>query len=281
MTADDSLHRNIGLAAKWLAQADALVIAAGAGIGVDSGLPDFRGRSGFWAAYPALGKRGMDFTAIASPQSFVTDARLAWGFYGHRLKLYRNTQPHAGFNLLLEWAARMPHGARVFTSNVDGQFEKAGFAADTVYACHGSIHTMQCTVPCCETLWPASEFDPDVDEATCMLRGELPRCPRCGALARPNVLMFDDWAWIDGQAQRRRDLDRWLATTSRPLVLEIGAGTAVHTVRHFAQHVVRNFGGRLVRINPRESAVLNERGVGVALGALDALQGIASALDTL
>ena len=39
-------------AAALLARADALVIAAVAGMGVDSGLPDFRGPQGFWRAYP-------------------------------------------------------------------------------------------------------------------------------------------------------------------------------------------------------------------------------------
>jgi len=34
-----------------IAQADAIIIAAGAGMGGDSGLPDFRGNTGFWNAY--------------------------------------------------------------------------------------------------------------------------------------------------------------------------------------------------------------------------------------
>lgn len=41
-------------AASLIEQADALIVAAGAGMGVDSGLPDFRGAEGFWQAYPAL-----------------------------------------------------------------------------------------------------------------------------------------------------------------------------------------------------------------------------------
>lgn len=41
-------------AVAWLREADGLLITAGAGMGVDSGLPDFRGRDGFWCAYPAL-----------------------------------------------------------------------------------------------------------------------------------------------------------------------------------------------------------------------------------
>ena len=48
-------------AAELISQADALVVTAGAGMGVDSGLPDFRGTEGFWKAYPALGREQMDF----------------------------------------------------------------------------------------------------------------------------------------------------------------------------------------------------------------------------
>lgn len=65
-------------AAELIAQSDALIIAAGAGLGVDSGLPDFRGNDGFWKAYPALEARGIDFTNIASPAAFHADARRAW-----------------------------------------------------------------------------------------------------------------------------------------------------------------------------------------------------------
>lgn len=53
-------------AAEIVACADALVIGAGAGMGVDSGLPDFRGQEGFWKAYPALAKAQLDFTEVAS-----------------------------------------------------------------------------------------------------------------------------------------------------------------------------------------------------------------------
>ena len=75
-------------AAQLIAAADALVVAAGAGIGVDSGLPDFRGKQGFWQSYPALARANLDFSEIASPQTFQRDPYLAWGFYGHRLLLY-------------------------------------------------------------------------------------------------------------------------------------------------------------------------------------------------
>lgn len=65
-------------AAEIVADADALLVTAGAGMGVDSGLPDFRGTDGFWRAYPALGRRGLQFHQVASPRTFETDPALAW-----------------------------------------------------------------------------------------------------------------------------------------------------------------------------------------------------------
>lgn len=265
-------------AAELISAADGLVIAAGAGMGVDSGLPDFRGNEGFWTAYPALGMRGMDFTDIASPAAFRSDPRLAWGFYGHRLNLYRRTVPHAGFGILRTWAARMRHGAQVFTSNVDGHFQAAGFDDEQVLEFHGSIHALQCLEPCSEAVWSANKLKPRVDDAACRLLNEPPRCPHCSGMARPNILMFGDCGWVDAQPEKRARLERWLGAASRPVVIELGAGTAVPSVRHFAKGVAREFGGWLVRINPSNSAVPDDHGVGIAMGALEALRHIDVAL---
>ena len=95
-----SLAQDYRCCAELIEQADGLLITAGAGMGVDSGLPDFRGAQGFWRAYPALGRARIAFERIASPAAFESDPGLAWGFYGHRLNLYRATVPHDGFHLL-------------------------------------------------------------------------------------------------------------------------------------------------------------------------------------
>lgn len=268
-------------AAELIQQADALLIAAGAGMGVDSGLPDFRGEQGFWQAYPALGRAGMDFYSIASPTAFRRDPAQAWGFYGHRLALYRQTTPHAGFALLRAWGQCMAQGCAVFTSNVDGQFQRAGFDAAAVQECHGSILHLQCMESCSDAIWPADDFQPQVDAQTGLLLGELPRCPHCGALARPNVLMFGDTGWnplrAEAQAQRMR---RFLQQAGRVVVIELGAGTAVPSVRRFTQQLQRELQARLVRINPRESAVSSPRDAAIACASLAALQTIASLLPS-
>ena len=90
-------------AAQDIMSAEAILIGAGAGMGVDSGLPDFRGGQGFWQAYPPYEKLGLDFVTLANPRWFRDDPMLAWGFYGHRLMLYRQTEPHGGFAILRRW----------------------------------------------------------------------------------------------------------------------------------------------------------------------------------
>jgi len=257
-------------------EADGLLITAGAGMGVDSGLPDFRGTQGFWRAYPALGRARIAFEAIASPAAFESDPRLAWGFYGHRLALYRKTEPHEGFALLKQIAASMPNGAFVFTSNVDGQFDKARYSAERVCELHGSIHHMQCLHACSDEIWSAADFAPDIDEQECRLRSALPICPRCTGLARPNILMFGDWGWIDSR-QRTQDaeLKAWLQHTTRPVIVEIGAGTTIPSVRRFGEAAR----GVLIRINPTEPGVPKGKGYGLPTGGLDGLRLLGEALS--
>jgi NAD-dependent SIR2 family protein deacetylase len=272
---DQDMERLIAQAAQMVRDADAIIIAAGAGMGVDSGLPDFRGKSGFWKAYPTLAAAGIDFQAAASATSFVRAPTRAWGFYGHRLALYRATVPHAGFALLQKWASTKARGCSVFTSNVDGQFQAAGFDPRQVHECHGSIHHLQCSVSCSDAIWRADGVDPVIDEQACRLVSDVPLCPRCGAVARPNILMFDDWHWVDGRTEIQRARQQlWLAGAQRPVVIEIGAGNAIPTVRHFSDRVIRQHHGRLVRINLRESRVSRLDDVGVADAALAALEAI-------
>lgn len=255
-------------AAKLISEADGLLITAGAGMGVDSGLPDFRGTSGFWQAYPALGEAKIEFTEIANPKAFRVHPTLAWGFYGHRLNLYRVTVPHEGFAILRRWGESKPHGAAIFTSNVDGQFQKAGFSQRQIHECHGSIHWLQCTDSGCGEIWSAKDFNPVVDEEHCRLISELPSCPACGKLARPNILMFGDWGWIPERYDDQEILlDAWLNRPSKLVVIEMGAGTTIPSVRRFGERQSAS----LIRINVRESEGRGGDVVSIPLGALEAL----------
>ena len=248
------LHRS----AEVIRSAEGLIITAGAGMGVDSGLPDFRSPEGFWRAYPPFSKLGLSFEELANPQWFERDPALAWGFYGHRFELYRQTSPHEGFAILRQWAAAKPNGYAVFTSNVDGHFQKAGFAEERIVECHGSLQHFQCVKPCCAATWPAPvDTHFEIDPASMRAAGALPCCVRCGGLARPNILMFGDDAWSPGRtlAQQVR-FQAWLRSLARGkfAVMELGAGTAVPTVRLTSEQLAAAGRVPLIRINPRDSA---------------------------
>lgn len=267
-------------AADVLRSAEALLIGAGAGMGVDSGLPDFRGSEGFWRAYPAYAKLGLDFASMANPRWFQKDPSFAWGFYGHRLGLYRATVPHPGFALLRAWAERMPRGAFVFTSNVDGQFQKAGFAEDRILEVHGSIHAMQC-LGGCGGLFPADPYVVQVEPETFRAEAPLPTCPSCGALLRPNILMFGDGGWDSSRTEEQEQrLVAWLETVTpgKLVVIECGAGTAIPSVRRFCEQVASAGRGTLIRLNVREPQV-PPQGIGLPVTALAGLRAIAEELD--
>ena len=267
-----SIPAELESAAAAIHQADALLIAAGAGMGVESGLPDFRGNDGFWKAYPPFKKLGLSFVQVANPYWFHSDPEQAWGFYGHRRNLYRQATPHAGFSILRKWAERMPAGYFAFTSNVDGHFQKAGFDGDRIVECHGSLEFVQCLKYCTTEVLPACDSAIDVDEATFRARPPLPACPRCGGLARPNVLMFGDGEWIESRSEEQHARYRdWLRRIrgSQLVIVECGAGTAVPTVRWECERFV----GTLIRINIREPQVPRGQ-IGIELGALNALSRI-------
>jgi NAD-dependent SIR2 family protein deacetylase len=266
---EDALER----AARAVASAEAILIGAGAGMGVDSGLPDFRGPSGFWKAYPPYAKLGLEFMQLANPRWFSTDPELAWGFYGHRLMHYRQTVPHEGFAILRRWMDRMPLEGFVFTSNVDGHFQKAGFPPERVYEVHGSIGAMQCLTECGVGIFPADPYSLEIDPETMRAIHPLPSCPNCGRLARPNVLMFGDWGWDSSRSDiQGRRLRSWLSlmADSRVVVIESGAGTAVPTVRLYCQDAADRLDATLIRINPREPEVAAGH-ISLPMGALEAL----------
>lgn len=262
------------VAAEAIQTADAILIGAGAGMSVDSGLPDFRGNEGFWKAYPPF--RGRKFAEISNPAWFRRDPRLAWGFFGHRLNLYQTAIAHPGYRILRQWISVPKFGGFVFTSNVDGQFEGAGFAPDSMVECHGSIHRLQCALPCRRELWATGRQEFAVDPQTFRAIGHLPTCPHCGGVARPNILMFGDWDWVEDftalQLERFREWQK-RASVGKIVALECGAGLAIPTVRN----VVEQTAEFVIRINPREYSVTS-MGVGIPLGAQEALERLNSLL---
>ena len=272
-------------AANIVRDAQALIITAGAGMGVDSGLPDFRGPEGFWRAYPPIGKLGLRLEVMSTPIWFTKNPKFAWGFFGHRYNLYSRTTPHQGFQILRKWAEKMEKGYFIFTSNVDGHFQKAGFSEERVIECHGSIKFLQSVdTRHCWEIWPVPEdFKIEVEEETLLAQSELPQAPSGHGLARPNILMFGDDTFVedrtDEQENRYNAFMNGLDRQSNIAIIEIGAGNYVPTVRYTSEGIAGQFEkATLIRINPSEADV-PKGNISIPLKGLEALEQIDSLLN--
>lgn len=164
---------------------------------------------------------------------FVEDPHKAWAFHGPMLDKFRRVQPHEGFGQLLD-LCRAAGEYFVATSNIDGEFEAAGFGGDRVFAAHGSVHQWQCVDPKCRGApWP-------VDPEWTFVPGRLPQCRTCGKVARPNVALFDDDLGQNARSFNSRLVDKqkaafcaWLQRVEgrRLAIIEIGCGENEYSLR--------------------------------------------------
>jgi hypothetical protein len=77
--------------------------------------------------------------------------------------------------------------------------------------------------------------------------------------------MFNDWSWVSDRADsQERRFERFAESVVRPVVIEIGAGTGIPSLRNLS----RRRGWPVVRINLDEAGVKEGDGVGLRVGAL-------------
>jgi NAD-dependent deacetylase len=142
----------------------------GAGVSAESGVPTFRdAQTGLWANFRP--------EELATPRAFRLNPRLVWEWYTWRRELVARAQPNAAHHALVELARRVPEFTLI-TQNVDGLHQRAG--SPEVIELHGNITRTKCS---------GDEGVVEKWEET----GEVPpRCPRCGAMLRPDVVWFEE-----------------------------------------------------------------------------------------
>jgi NAD-dependent SIR2 family protein deacetylase len=151
----------------------------------------------------------------------------------------------------------------VFTSNVDGAFEEAGFLPDNICEIHGSIRFLQPVDSDNEErkVTPASETElPQLlVDAQFNVHGDLPTVPSFDkrVLARPNIYMFSDHEFIpdrtDAQYARYGSWLKAIPDDAHVVILEVGAGRGIPTIRRESEQVLKRFAnGTLLRVNVGE-----------------------------
>jgi len=191
------------------------VVLTGAGISTESGIPDFRSPTGIWAQYDPI--------EYATIEAFRRDPVKVWEFYALRLDALAQAVPNAGHRALAELER---HGLvhAVVTQNIDGLHQRAG--SHEVIEVHGSIRTAECLA---------------CGEETALDRA-MPRCPRCGEVMKPGVVMFGELL-PEGPIERAAELAR-----AAGLLLVVGSTLEVYPVAALPEETLAA-GGALAIVN--------------------------------
>jgi len=200
-----------------------VAVLTGAGISAESGVPTFRGPGGLWRNYHP--------EDLATPQAFHRDPNLVWEWYDWRRGLIGACQPNAAHHTLAEMESHWDDFVLV-TQNVDGLHRLAG--SRTVVELHGNLWRMRCTRGC-HRAW---------EDRSVPLTDIPPRCPECGALARPDVVWF-------GESLPEEALLAALAAARRcQLMLVVGTSALVQPAASLPLAALQS-GAYVVEINPQ------------------------------
>jgi NAD-dependent SIR2 family protein deacetylase len=247
------MNNLVQIASKLITNHKKLIISAGAGMSVESGLPDYRSNEGLYKHYPPFEKLGVNFQDCANPQFFEDHPKNAWYFYGHRYLLYKQTKPHIGYSILKNIKERYFQDRYfIYTSNVDGHFLNH-FPGGKVIEIHGSINHLQCNcghIRIAESLSTFLRLNEDIGEVE-----EVPICQTCKTMLRPNVLMFNDYDFNDTRYNEQLDgFKDFYSDVDDVVVIEIGAGKQLPVIRAFGRDLVSSYRKcSLIRINKNEA----------------------------
>jgi NAD-dependent deacetylase len=167
-----------------------VVVLTGAGVSAESGIPTFRGKEGYWT----IGAREYQPQELATQAAFRQMPWPVWAWYLYRRGVCQRAAPNAGHHALVRLAATLTERFALITQNVDGLHRRAGSPHATTFPIHGDITLMRCAADCVLDRWPIPDEVGDLGrDAEVPLRWQaLLVCPRCGGMARPHVLWFDE-----------------------------------------------------------------------------------------
>jgi NAD-dependent deacetylase len=162
--------------AKLVKAARRVLFMTGAGVSAESGVPTFRGATGAFA--DGLTEEGIPFEDVLSGSTFACNPKLSWKYFHLLERSIRGKEPNAAHRAIskLDDAGRV---VWVATQNIDGLHQSAG--SRNVIELHGNLRRLICTK--CDYTDYRLTFEGMPD---------LPRCPKCEALLRPDAVLYEE-----------------------------------------------------------------------------------------
>lgn len=198
-----------------------VLVLTSAGVSAESGIPTFRGKEGYWT----IGAREYHPQELATYEAFRTMPWNVWAWYLYRRGVCRRAEPNAAHRALVRLAAALPDRFALVTQNVDGLHRRAGTPDAQTFPIHGDITLARCADDCTLDRFPVPDGVPELGkgEEVSEETKALLVCPRCGGMARPHVLWFDE---SYDEPRFHLDTVRRLAMQAAVLVV---AGTSAQT----------------------------------------------------
>jgi NAD-dependent deacetylase len=201
-----------------------LVILTGAGISAESGVPTFRGSSGFW--------EGHRIEDVASPEGFARNPAVVQNFYNQRRARLREVAPNPAHSALAELEQKWPGDFLLVTQNVDDLHERAG--SRRLIHMHGELQKARCRRCAGVAAWLAD-------------LGPQSACPACASLGslRPHIVWFGEMPLeMDAITAALESADTFVA---------IGTSGQVYPAAGFVQ-IAAHAGARTIEVNLESSA---------------------------
>jgi NAD-dependent deacetylase len=220
-----SVKDGIEFSAQLFSKAKRVVILTGAGISTPSGILDFRSEgTGLWSRDEPM--------EVASLNTFRTNPEMFYAWFRPLANNIFDAKPNRA-HLALAELERGGHIRSIATQNIDMLHQKAG--SKNVIELHGTLATFSCT-QCFQQVETLPYLKPFVE------KGEIPHCPNCGAVLKPDVILFGEQlpqkAWFSAQRDCR-DCDLMVVAGSSLEVLPV-AGLPMQALDRGAHLVIIN-----------------------------------------
>jgi NAD-dependent protein deacetylase/lipoamidase len=226
-----------------------VIVLTGAGVSAESDIPTFRGKEGYWT----VGATEYHPQELATLSSFERMPWDVWAWYLYRRGVCRAASPNDGHYAIARWDDAMKGSGDRFalvTQNIDGLHRRAGSPAQRTFAIHGELEQMRCAADCVLDRFPIPASVPALgrgEPVTDAVKAVLV-CPRCGEMARPHVLWFDE---AYDEPRYRLDTVRELASAA-VLVVVVGTSAETNLPWQVVMLGARN-GATIVDINPEDN----------------------------
>lgn len=250
-------------AARIIQRCDRILIGAGSGLSAAAGLT-YSGERFRRNFAPFIERYGITDMYSAGFYPYPTE-EARWAYWATHVTVNRHEPPALPlYREILDAVADKDYF--VITTNVDAQFEKAGFSKGRLFATQGDYGLMQCMRGCHERTYPNAGVVAKMIESMrdCAVPSELvPRCPVCGGPMavhlRCDAHFVEDAEWHAAQSRYARFVE---GMEEHPTVLlELGVGWNTPSIIRFPfEAFAKAFDAPLIRMN-YDDARIRDRGI--------------------